>query len=281
MKKFWLAIVAVVSIASTVFAYAFDPLEPDGRYDNHSILVDPAAMDIEAVMRANVNIIVTGTYKLLDGPEIPFQNSVSATVVLGRYLISVGHGLGKDETEIFVPFIGLQKAKKLTEKFFLDSDSGSVLTLIHASPAKDIAIFQMPDGIARPSYPYTLGDSDGLKVANFIYSVGRPLGDGVNVRPGVVSALQIDAQFLVDETENSEDYFMLSTMPIPGESGGQIVAICDGKFEWVGLPAAVHDRFPQLGTALRINTMRDVILNECSACADDLKQYFRKSGQCH
>ena len=183
--------------------------------------------------------------------------------------------------DIFVPFEGPKKAKKTSEHISLEGDPGLVLTRVHASPTKDVAIFQLPDGVILPSFPYAVGDSDGLKVTHFVYGVGRPLGDGVNVRSGMVSAVRVDANFLTEATENPDDYFMISTMPIPGESGGQIIALCDGNFEWVGLPASVHSRFPQLGTALRINTVRDVVLHECSTCADELRQYFLKRGRCH
>jgi serine protease Do len=146
--------------------------------------------------------------------------------------------------------------KKLAEHTFLrHGGSDHLLKAVYRDRPNDIALFELPKGVRPPSFPYALGNSDDLRVGNYIYVVGNPMNLGVNVREGIVSALRAP-QEISHVDAKGENAFMVSNGLVPGDSGTPVIAIRDDRFELVGLSQGTFVGNNRLGWVIRINAIR-------------------------
>ena len=148
--------------------------------------------------------------------------------------------------------------KKKQETYIVVNGEEHLLRALVRDRNADIALFRLPDELQLPSFPYNIGNSDDLKIGNFIYVVGNPLNMGFNVREGIVSNLRAPE---VIHTTNAlpDNTFMVSNGLNPGDSGTPAIAIRDGAFELVGLTQGTFLRGQRLGWILRINAIMDRI----------------------
>ncbi len=89
-------------------------------------------------------------------------------------------------------------------------------TLVGSDPATDIALLRI-DASGLTALPF--GDSDALRVGDFVLAIGNPFGLGQTVTGGMVSAL--DRTGLTDE--GYEDFIQTDAAINPGNSGGALV----------------------------------------------------------
>lgn len=280
MKKTWLAATSAVFFAVLALAssgYWLYMPKPDGKYDNNNYLVS-SEVDFERVKKSSVHIIVQTKYGYGKGKEYIEMASVSGIVLAGQYILSVGHGVAEDgDVEIETPEgVFTQSAKVISRLFFLvDRNKKLVasLNLLYVVHEKDIALYELPPGLTLPSFPYEIGDSDELKEGNFVYIVGHPLGSGINIRDGIVSALRWQGGEISILGAEKDDFFMLNVGVAPGDSGTLILAVRDGQYELIGVASAAIISLNQLGFAVRINVVRDVI-EACVICPEELKRLF-------
>lgn len=93
--------------------------------------------------------------------------------------------------------------------------------LVGSDPATDIALLRVrPGGLT--SLP--LGDSDRLRVGDFVVAIGNPFGLGQTVTSGIVSALGRSGL----RVEGYEDFIQTDAAINPGNSGGALVTL-DGR----------------------------------------------------
>ncbi len=102
-------------------------------------------------------------------------------------------------------------------------------SLIGTDPATDIAVLKIEasDLVALP-----LGDSDALKVGDFVIAVGNPFGLGQTVTSGIVSALGRGGLNI----EGYEDFIQTDASINPGNSGGALV---DLRGQLIGINTAI------------------------------------------
>ena len=117
-------------------------------------------------------------------------------------------------------------------------------------PATDIAILQITEGGLAP---LPLGDSNGLRVGEWVMAIGNPLGLQRTYTSGIVSALgrslRSEAGRLIEEVVQTD-------APInPGNSGGPLVN-ADG--EVVAINTAMAFQAQGIGFAVPSNTVRYV-----------------------
>ncbi|CAK0757863.1 periplasmic serine endoprotease [Gammaproteobacteria bacterium] len=93
----------------------------------------------------------------------------------------------------------------------------------------DIAVIQIP---AEHLTAIPLGDSDRLRVGDFVTAIGNPFGLGQTVTSGIVSALGRSGLGI----EGYEDFIQTDASINPGNSGGALV---DLRGELVGINTAI------------------------------------------
>jgi Do/DeqQ family serine protease len=124
--------------------------------------------------------------------------------------------------------------------------------LIGRDPETDIAVLQIPGGnlTAGP-----MGDSDRLRVGDFVLAVGNPFGLGQTVTSGIVSALGRSGLGI----EGYEDFIQTDASINPGNSGGALVDL-HGRL--VGINTAIlapGGGNIGIGFAVPINMARQVL----------------------
>lgn len=247
-------------------------IRPDGRYDNHSYLVDSSEMELSRIASSIVKLVTRTTFKTADGTQMQHELEGSGVVVGGRFILTVEHVVTMHKLKIQTPVGVLEPpVKKVKEETYLQWDGEDhLLKVMYRNKDDDIALFGLPSGVSPPSYPYDVGDSDDLKVGNYVYVVGNPMNLGVNVREGIVSALQAPEQVANIEAKG-ENAFMVSNGLVPGDSGTPVIAIRDGKFELVGLSQGTFVGNTRLGWVIRINAIRS-LLHSVQAMPDEVWQ---------
>lgn len=127
-------------------------------------------------------------------------------------------------------------------------------TLVGSDPNTDIAILKIEGG-NFPALP--LGDSDALRVGEWIMAIGSPLAENLahTVTSGIVSAKGRSGVGLL----NFEDFIQTDAAINPGNSGGALINL-DG--ELVGINTAIASRsggFQGIGFAIPINMVRNIM----------------------
>ena len=106
-----------------------------------------------------------------------------------------------------------------------------VAEVIGSDPATDIAVLRVEaDGLID----MPIGDSDTVRVGDFVIAIGNPFGLGHTVTSGIVSALG-----RTGIGEGLEDFIQTDASINPGNSGGALVTL---KGELVGINSAIISR---------------------------------------
>lgn len=104
--------------------------------------------------------------------------------------------------------------------------------LIGADPMNDVALLK----VKGEDFPYiTFGDSDGIKVGEWVLAVGNPYNLTSTVTAGIVSAKGRD----LDGNKGVESFIQTDAAVNPGNSGGALVNI---RGELVGINTAISSR---------------------------------------
>ncbi len=101
--------------------------------------------------------------------------------------------------------------------------------LVGSDAESDIAVIRIP---AEDLTAVPLGDSDALRVGDFVVAIGNPFGLGQTVTSGIVSALGRSGLGI----EGYEDFIQTDASINPGNSGGALVDI-DGRL--IGINTAI------------------------------------------
>lgn len=126
--------------------------------------------------------------------------------------------------------------------------------VLGADPETDIAVLKID---ARDLPSIALGNSDDLRVGEWILAIGSPLAENLahTVTSGIVSAKGRSGVGLLDY----EDFIQTDAAINPGNSGGALINL-DG--ELVGINTAIASRsggFQGIGFAIPINMARNIM----------------------
>jgi serine protease Do len=178
---------------------------------------------LQSIMPAVVNVSAQGDIPLNQlPPPIPGHP-------YPRHFESMGSGVIVDANKGYVLTNAhvIHEAKSIT----VTLSDGRVFkaTAKGADPASDIALLTItPDHlIAIP-----LGNSDNLKVGDFVAAIGNPFGLNQTVTSGIVSALQRTGLGI----EGYENFIQTDAPINPGNSGGALINL-EGKL--VGINTAI------------------------------------------
>jgi serine protease Do len=127
-------------------------------------------------------------------------------------------------------------------------------TLIAAAPMLDIAVVKVDAGRALPALKW--GNSHGLSVGEPVLTIGNPLGLGLSVSAGIVSALNRN----IEDTPY-DNYIQTDAAINHGNSGGPMV---DRNGEVVGVDTALYNPdeaggFIGIGFAIPSETAKFVV----------------------
>lgn len=189
---------------------------------------------LEDVTPAVVNISVTAQTNrqrnpLLDDPF--FRRFFNVPPQQGRVVPrqSVGSGVVVDAREGYVITNHHVVARADQITVTLQDKRQFQAELVGSDEGTDIALLKIDadDLVALP-----LGDSDALRVGDFVVAIGNPFGLGQTVTSGIVSALGRSGLNI----EGYEDFIQTDASINPGNSGGALVDL-DGRL--VGINTAI------------------------------------------
>ncbi|MBK3516409.1 Do family serine endopeptidase [Carboxylicivirga marina] len=111
-------------------------------------------------------------------------------------------------------------------------------TLVGADPTSDIALLKI-DAEELPFVPY--GDSDNLKIGEWVLAVGNPFNLTSTVTAGIVSAKARSINIIANrnQTLGVESFIQTDAAVNPGNSGGALV---NQRGELVGINTAIASR---------------------------------------
>jgi Do/DeqQ family serine protease len=211
---------------------------------------------LEKVMPAVVNVATEGKVRmgrnpLLDDPlfrhffDVPDEPRERKTQSLGSGVI-VDAGRGLIITNAHVVANAELIAVKLRNGRKLDAKRVGV------DAETDVAVIQVPaEGLTALRF----GDSDGLKVGDFVVAIGNPFGLDQTVTSGIVSALGRSGLGI----EGYEEFIQTDASINPGNSGGALV---DLQGRLVGINTAIFSQSGGsigIGFAIPINAARQVM----------------------
>lgn len=185
--------------------------------------VTPAVVNVAVVSRASVeqNPLFSDPFfrHFFNLPErVPERERISAgsgvIIDAGKGYVLTNHHVIDNADEIRITL----KDRRTFEAKLIGSDPGT-----------DIALLEIePDNLTELS----LGDSDTLKVGDFVVAIGNPFGLGQTVTSGIVSALGRSGLNI----EGYEDFIQTDASINPGNSGGALVNL---KGELIGINTAI------------------------------------------
>jgi serine protease Do len=172
-------------------------------------------------------------------PRRPFkQRSLGSGFIINRdgYILTNNHVV-EDADEILVK---LSNSKEYKAK------------IIGRDPKTDIAVIKVDD--LTDLTVVTLGDSDSLRVGEWVMAIGNPFGLEHTVTAGIVSA---KGRFI---GQGSYDQFIQTDVAInPGNSGGPLINL---KGDVVGINTAIFSRSGGnigIGFAIPVNLAKELL----------------------
>lgn len=170
------------------------------------------------------------------------------------------HGLGSgffisDEGLILTNNHVVEKADRIEVSYQLPDGSEKTLTakLVGAAPDFDVALIQTSE---NPRAPVTyLGDSEKMRIGDWVMAVGSPFGLSHSVSVGIVSA-KGRREIAPSGRQGVYDFIQTDASINPGNSGGPLVNM---RGEVIGINSAINAAGQGIGFAIPINMVKDML----------------------
>jgi serine protease Do len=217
---------------------------------------------VEAVQPAVVNIATVRTEKLSDSQMSPFLDDPFFRKFFGdqfkhreqpkqRKAASLGSGvIVSPDGYILTNNHVIKNADKI--KVLLSDKTEFTGKVIGTDPKTDLAVIKI-DAENLTTIP--MGNSDNLKVGEFVLAVGNPYGLNQTITMGIVSAVGRANVGIADY----EDFIQTDAAINPGNSGGALVNV---KGEIVGINTAIFSTsggYQGIGFAIPSNMVKAVM----------------------
>ncbi|AJC78517.1 serine protease Do 2 [Rhizobium etli bv. phaseoli str. IE4803] len=225
-------IAASVAIAAGAALFAVTPSVAQTAGAAPSATLPTLAPMLERITPAVVNIAVLSRSPSENNPLFSdpyFRRYFILPEQQQRARMSAGSGVIVDASKGYV----------LTNYHVVDGGTDISVTLkdgrqlaaklVGSDKGTDLALLQVD---ARNLTAIEIGDSDALKVGDYVVAIGNPFGLGQTVTSGIVSALGRSGLNI----EGYEDFIQTDASINPGNSGGALVTL-DGKL--VGINTAI------------------------------------------
>ena len=208
---------------------------------------------IEEVGPAVVNISVSGSVTIRNPlAQDPFFRRFLPPEAGQRKFKSAGSGVIVDAAEgyILTNHHVVENADEITVTL-IDNRSLDA-SVVGSDPGTDIAVLKVdPDGLTE----MPLGDSETVRVGDFVLAIGNPFGLEHTVTSGIVSGLGRTGI----NPEGYEDFIQTDASINPGNSGGALVSF---NGELVGINSAIlsgNGGNIGIGFAIPVNMARSVM----------------------
>ena len=202
--------------------------------------LNPAVVNIEAITRS-------GSRRRRTQEPSPFDDT--NPVPQGPGVVRPQSGSGfviEGDGQILTNYHVIQNAERIMVKF---SDGRSLQArVLGIDPDTDIALIKV-DARNLPVAP--MGDSETLRVGEWVCAIGNPLAYEHTVTVGVVSYL---GRKLFDPS--LDNYIQTDAAINFGNSGGPLI---NGRGEVVGINSAISQRASNIGFAVPINEARSIL----------------------
>jgi len=156
------------------------------------------------------------------------------------------------EGEILTNFHVIEDATKI--EIELDDDTRYRVTVVGRDPATDLALLK----VEEPDHKFThlaLGDSEGVRVGEWVMAVGNPLQMDHTVTVGVVSA-KGRTLGLSSVGSSFENFIQTDAAINLGNSGGPLVNLSG---QVIGINTAINAAGQNLGFAVPVNIARRIL----------------------
>jgi len=198
--------------------------------------INPAVVNIDAASRAGHE-----RHRRSDDPpdaprdfDVPHQGSGSGFVIDPQGFILTNYHVIEDADRIAVTF----------------ADGRTVrATVVGSDPAIDVALLHV-NGVSNLPQA-SLGNSDDLRVGEWVCAIGNPLGYVHSVTVGVVSFI---GRKLFDAS--LDDYIQTDAAINFGNSGGPLI---NARGEVIGINSAISSRASNIGFAVPINQAMGIL----------------------
>ena len=189
---------------------------------------------VEEASPAVVNIATRGT---VDAPRNPLADDPFFQRFFGmppqqrqREVRSAGSGVIVDARNgyILTNHHVIEHADEI--EILLSDDRSLKAEVVGSDPGTDIAVIQVLDASKLSEMP--LGDSDRIRVGDFVVAIGNPFGLSHTVTSGIVSALGRTGL----SREGYEDFIQTDASINPGNSGGALLNLAG---ELIGINSAI------------------------------------------
>jgi serine protease Do len=125
--------------------------------------------------------------------------------------------------------------------------------VVAIDPPSDIALLQIPRTGRLPTV--VLGDSDSVRIGDWVVAIGNPFGLDSTVTAGIVSALE-RRQVNPEGRGGYHNYIQTDASINPGNSGGPLFNL---RGEVVGINGAINAAGQGIGFAIPINMARTLL----------------------
>ena len=202
--------------------------------------LNPAVVNIEATTRASER-------RRRGSEPSPFDDGNQAPPSPNAIRPQSGSGFViEGDGQILTNYHVIQNAERIMVKF---SNGRSLhARVLGIDPDTDIALIKV-DAKDLPTAP--LGDSETLRVGEWVCAIGNPLAYEHTVTVGVVSYL---GRKLFDSS--LDNYIQTDAAINFGNSGGPLI---NGRGEVVGINSAISQRASNIGFAVPINEARTIL----------------------
>ncbi len=218
------AAVLLTLLAGDPAGAAAPPLNPDGTLPSLAPL-------LEQITPAVVNIAVQSGSPEQDNPlfQDPFFRRFFGLPGRPEPHLSAGSGVIVDAAAGYVltNHHVIQGAREVTVT--LKDRRQLQAKIIGSDAGTDIALLQIK---ADNLKALVFGDSDSLRVGDYVLAIGNPFGLGQTVTSGIVSALGRTGM----NVEGYEDFIQTDAAINPGNSGGALVNL---RGELIGINSAI------------------------------------------
>jgi len=127
-------------------------------------------------------------------------------------------------------------------------------TVVGRDPPTDVAVLRV-EATGLQALP--LGDSDGVRVGDWVIAIGNPFGLAHTVSAGILSARDRTIQDVKGLDEGGYYDFLQTDASInPGNSGGPLL---DTAGRVVGINTAIRARANNIGFAIPINLVKEIL----------------------